>query len=129
MKAFSVDLRQRILDALAGARNQPLDQCLKLLSLRVDEWTGHGERRERRARLDEGGRYDNEDPQHTVTIIRTFAVSKFEVTFNDWDACVSVGGCIGVSDTGWGTSVAPKPTAHPSQRPTDASVRTASGEP
>ena len=34
-----------------------------------------------------------------------------------------------VSDTGWGTSVAPKPTAHPSQRPTDASVRTASGEP
>ena len=38
--------------------------------------------------------YDNDEgPQHEVTIARPFAVSKFDVTFDDWDACVSVGGC------------------------------------
>ncbi len=31
--------------------------------------------------------------QHKVTIAKPFAVSKFDVTFADWDACVSVGGC------------------------------------
>jgi formylglycine-generating enzyme required for sulfatase activity len=41
----------------------------------------------------EKGRFTNEEPQHRVTIARPFAVSKFEVTFADWDACVSVGGC------------------------------------
>jgi formylglycine-generating enzyme required for sulfatase activity len=55
---------------------------------------------------DEKGRYDNEGPRHKVTIARPFAVSKLEVTFADWDACVSVGGCPqegrGGSDAGWG---------------------------
>jgi formylglycine-generating enzyme required for sulfatase activity len=32
-------------------------------------------------------------PQHKVTIAKPFAVSKFDVTFADWDACVSVGAC------------------------------------
>ena len=32
-------------------------------------------------------------PQHNVTIAKPFAVSKFDVTFADWDACVSVGAC------------------------------------
>jgi formylglycine-generating enzyme required for sulfatase activity len=31
-----------------------------------------------------------EGPQHEVTIARPFAVSKFPVTFADWDACESV---------------------------------------
>src|SRR5207247_2389665 len=39
--------------------------------------------------------------EHRVTIARPFAVSKFEVTFADWDACVSVGGCPHVSDSGF----------------------------
>jgi formylglycine-generating enzyme required for sulfatase activity len=54
---------------------------------------------------DEKGRNDNEGPQHRVTIARPFAVSKYDVTFADWDACVSVGGCPqegGASDAGWG---------------------------
>ena len=53
----------------------------------------------------EKGRYDNEGPQHPVTIKRPFAVSKYEVTFADWDACVSVGGCPQegrADDSGWG---------------------------
>ena len=49
----------------------------------------------------EEGRYDNEGPQHLITIAKPFAVSKFAVTFADWDACVSVGGCPHVSDSGF----------------------------
>ena len=39
----------------------------------------------------EKGRFDSEGPQHEVTIAKPFAVSKFEVTFDDWDACVAYG--------------------------------------
>jgi hypothetical protein len=41
----------------------------------------------------EKNRDGNEGPQHEVTIARPFAVSKFDVTFDQWDACISVGGC------------------------------------
>jgi formylglycine-generating enzyme required for sulfatase activity len=34
-----------------------------------------------------------EVPQHQVTIAKPFAVSRFEVTFDEWDACVTLGGC------------------------------------
>jgi formylglycine-generating enzyme required for sulfatase activity len=46
----------------------------------------------------ENGHDPKESPQHKVTIARPFAVSKFLVTFDDWDACVSVGGCSDNSD-------------------------------
>jgi formylglycine-generating enzyme required for sulfatase activity len=38
----------------------------------------------------EKGRFRIESPQHTVAISSSFAVSKFEVTFDDWDACVDL---------------------------------------
>ncbi len=41
----------------------------------------------------EEGRQSGESPQHQVTISYPFAVGKFEVTFREWDACVSEGGC------------------------------------
>jgi formylglycine-generating enzyme required for sulfatase activity len=42
----------------------------------------------------EPGRHLNEEsPQHPVTIAGRFAVSKFELTFAEWDACVAGGGC------------------------------------
>ena len=50
----------------------------------------------------EKGRYNNEGPQHPVTITRPFAVSRFDVTFAEWDACVSVGGCPQGVDSGFG---------------------------
>ena len=51
----------------------------------------------------EKGRFRNEGPQHTVTIPRPFAISKFEVTFDEWDACVAEGDCAPVADdNGWG---------------------------
>lgn len=40
----------------------------------------------------------------TVAIERSFALGKYEVTFEEWDACVADGGCGGYrpSDEGWG---------------------------
>ena len=40
---------------------------------------------------------NHERPQLNVTIAKPFAVSKFEVTFADWDACVVGGGCNRIS--------------------------------
>ena len=40
----------------------------------------------------ERGRYSNEGPQHGVSISR-FAASKYEITFDQWGACVKGGGC------------------------------------
>ncbi|MGA7326834.1 MAG: SUMF1/EgtB/PvdO family nonheme iron enzyme [Rhodomicrobium sp.] len=46
----------------------------------------------------------NEGPQHQVTISEPFAVGKYAVTFAEWDACVTGGGCGGYrpKDQGWG---------------------------
>lgn len=38
-------------------------------------------------------RDDNEGPQHPVAIGEPFAAGVFEVTFEEWDACVNAGGC------------------------------------
>src|SRR5215472_15845058 len=58
----------------------------------------------------EKGRMPDEGPRHRVTIARPFAVSKYDVTFNDWDACVSVGGCPRegrAGDVDWGRDTRP----------------------
>ena len=49
-------------------------------------------------------RFDHEGPVHRVTISEPFAVGVHEVTFDEWDACVSAGGCGGYrpDDEGWG---------------------------
>ena len=62
------------------------------------------DRRSRRLVHDGRPRAAIERPQHTVTISRPFAVSKYELTFADWDACVAAGGCNGYTpnDQRWG---------------------------
>lgn len=52
---------------------------------------------------DEKGRDDDEGPQHKVNIW-AFAIGKYEVTFDEWDACVAGGGCNAYrpDDNGWG---------------------------
>jgi formylglycine-generating enzyme required for sulfatase activity len=47
------------------------------------------------------GRYST---RHRVTIAAPFAVGQFEVTFDEWDACVADRGCNGYKprDLGWG---------------------------
>jgi formylglycine-generating enzyme required for sulfatase activity len=55
----------------------------------------------------ESGRSSDEGPQHKVTIDKPFAVSKFEITFDQWDACIAHGGCSAAYDFGWGRGLHP----------------------
>ncbi len=48
----------------------------------------------------------SERPQHEVAIAEPFAVSKFEVTFEEWDACVAAAACPRVQDH-WGRGQMP----------------------
>lgn len=51
----------------------------------------------------EEGRQGAEGPRRQVTFKRAFAVGKFEVTFDEWNACVTDGGCTyKPADNGWG---------------------------
>ncbi len=56
---------------------------------------------------DEGGEFGN---PVKVTIARPFAVGRYEVTFNEWEACVAGGGCKSnptPADNGWGRGKRP----------------------
>ena len=55
------------------------------------------------------GRRETEGPQHQVTIVQKFALGRFSVSFDEWDACVADGGCNGYapSDGGWGRGKLP----------------------
>ena len=57
----------------------------------------------------EVNRFPDEGPLHRVTISRSFSVGKYEVTFDQWDACVAQGGCGGYRpvDGGWGRGARP----------------------
>lgn len=57
---------------------------------------------------DEVGRSPNEGPQHRV-MVQPFFAGKYEVTFDDWDACAHAGRCNGYlpSDGGWGRGKRP----------------------
>ena len=56
----------------------------------------------------EAGRDDDEGPVHQVTIAKPFAVGKYEVTFDEWDACVAAAGCTHrTDDLGWGRGIRP----------------------
>ena len=51
----------------------------------------------------EPGRDSDEGPQHEVVVRSPLAVGKYEVTFEEWDACVVANGCAQrPSDQGWG---------------------------
>jgi formylglycine-generating enzyme required for sulfatase activity len=60
------------------------------------------------SRDSEVGRSKDEGPQHKVTIARPFAVSRYEITFDEWDACMKEGGCKDMpKDEGWGRGMRP----------------------
>jgi formylglycine-generating enzyme required for sulfatase activity len=50
-----------------------------------------------------------ERPEHKVAIKQPFAVGRFAVTFDEWDACVAAGGCNDhrPDDNGWGRARRP----------------------
>lgn len=67
--------------------------------------------------------YFSEKSIRTVRIDYVFAVGKFEVTFDEWTACVSGGGCNGYrpDDLGWGRS--DRPVVHVSWQDAKTYVR------
>ena len=56
---------------------------------------------------DESSREESEGPPRMVTLAAPFAAGKFEVTFDEWDACVADAGCANVKDEGWGRGQRP----------------------
>jgi formylglycine-generating enzyme required for sulfatase activity len=56
----------------------------------------------------EQGHTKAEEPLHQVTIAKPFAVSKYELTFDEWDTCVDYGDCPqGISESGFGRGQQP----------------------
>jgi formylglycine-generating enzyme required for sulfatase activity len=57
----------------------------------------------------EPGRQSNEVAPHGVTIAAPFAVGRYDVTFDEWDACLADGGCNGYrpDDNGFGRGKRP----------------------
>ena len=52
--------------------------------------------------------FEQEGPQHSVRIPRSFSLGMYEVTFAEWDACVLAGGCSQrPGDEGWGRGQRP----------------------
>jgi len=45
--------------------------------------------------MTEVDRYKGEDPLHRVSFARPFAVGRFTISFDEWDACLADGGCDG----------------------------------
>ena len=90
---------ERALKPLANFRECAKD-CPEMIVIPAGEFTMGSPATEK-------GRYTNEGPQHKVTIAKPFAVSKFDVTFADWDACVSVGACPKADDAGFGRDTKP----------------------
>ena len=76
----------------------------------------------------ESDRDANERPQHRVTIGYGLAVGRYDVTFDEWDACVSAGGCKGYrpDDDGW--SRCRLPVIHVSWEDVQAYVQWLSGK-
>ena len=54
------------------------------------------------------GAFDMEKPVHRVTIAKPFAIGRREVTFDEWDRCVTAGVCkYRPDDRGWGRGERP----------------------
>lgn len=78
------------------------DACPEMVVVPAGAFTMGSPDTEKDRRKDEG-------PQHRVTVARPFAVGRFAVTFDEWDACVSDAGCNGYrpADEGWGRGKRP----------------------
>ncbi len=60
----------------------------------------------------EVGRLDNEGPKHKVTLPQAFAVGKFEVTVEEWAACVADHGCTPAKEEASGSGQSRHPMVH-----------------
>jgi formylglycine-generating enzyme required for sulfatase activity len=75
---------------------QPFKECAEHCPEMVVIPAGHFEM----GSLDiESGHQPNEGPRHPVTFSKPFAISKFAVTFDDWDACTHFGECAAIDES------------------------------
>ncbi len=89
----------RATSVVAGEIFRDCDQCPEMVVVPAGSFTMGSPR---------GEGSDDERPQHEVTIARAFAVGKYPITFDEWDACVAAGGCkYKPEDAGWGRSRRP----------------------
>ena len=80
-----------------GEEMQDCDQCPKMVVVPAGTFAMG-------STAGEKWRDKSEGPQRQITITRPFAVSKFEITFDQWEACTLEGGCNShkPKDSGWG---------------------------
>jgi formylglycine-generating enzyme required for sulfatase activity len=78
------------------------DACPEMIVVPAGSFTMGSPTNERDRDSDEG-------PQHQVRFAQAFAVGKFSVTFDEWDACAADGGCNGYrpANEGWGRGKRP----------------------
>ncbi|MDE0204439.1 MAG: SUMF1/EgtB/PvdO family nonheme iron enzyme [Candidatus Tectomicrobia bacterium] len=91
------EAERRRRDRQPGARLRDCETCPQLVVVPAGSFTmGSPD--------SEWGRFANEGPQRQVTITEPLAVGVYEVTFEEWDACVNAGGCDGYEPKGegWG---------------------------
>lgn len=87
------------LSASAAEEIRDCDVCPALLVVPAGEFTMGSD--------DVESSHPDEKPAHRVRIGRAFAIGKFEVTFEQWDACVADRGCPPLADEDWGRGTRP----------------------
>lgn len=90
-----------VLSRLFSAGNKDCDVCPEMVVIPAGSF-------EMGSPANEEGREGDEGPQHKVSIPVSFSAGKFEVTFDEWDACVRQLGCDhNPGDQGWGRGMRP----------------------
>lgn len=81
----------------AGSTFKDCENCPDMVSVPAGRFLMGAAKSER-------GKQKSEDPQHEVTVGAPFAVSEYEITFDEWEACALEGGCTNYrpQDSGWG---------------------------
>lgn len=87
---------------IKSANVKPVDP--KMVSIPADKFTMGC--KAGRDDIEVGGCDNNEKPAHEVSI-QVFQMGKYEVTFDEWDACEKANACPHADDRGWGRGKRP----------------------
>ena len=111
-EAFLADVRlAKLRSPVAGGIIRDCSECPELVGIPKGSFTMGAPQSERvtgTQGVSTNAIFDLSLPQQNITINRTLAVGRYEVTFAQWDACVSAGGCnYKPDDHGWGRADRP----------------------
>lgn len=84
-------------EVAAAARFKDCERCPELVAIPAGDFSMGSKE------------FGDEQPIHAVTITRPFAISRFEITFDDWAECLAAKACrdYNPSDEGWGRANRP----------------------